>query len=300
MNNLSRLRALVLVVILTLISFLLIRFIFEFSRTDSELILPALLLFPTNFISVFFSSIKIGDLEISSVFAIIFLIIIGYLASKIITSLERQDEDSTLLEIIEAVLRAVEFFIILRVILEFIGADPLLSSFTALIYFLTNWTGFIFTPINITFGMLDISSLIVLVIFIFLDINTEVILRGVKFIKAGSAKSVDFIGNNLPKRKLNESNVDYEEDSNSDMLPKVLKPTTFQPVEENSSEKLSNNPDSNSQSSQVINIQSDQVIVQPPSLNGKQESFENDKDSKKDNSVKPHTVHKDDITAPEG
>lgn len=274
----SKIRAAVLAAIFIIISLLLIRFILEFSQNTQPSIITTILLVPTDFIAIFFRFIKIGNIEVSTIAAILFFLFIGYLSSKIITALERQDEDSTLMEIIESVLRTIEFLILMRLLLKFIGAEGSESSFVSIVYFITDWTSFLIRPLDLVFGLLDISAALMLLIFILLDINTEVILRAVKFIKAGSAKSVDFVSEQVQTMK--------KENPSEPPPPQDAQLTPPQPPSQ---------PGNPVPQTVVINVPPE--IAAPPVI---KVSGEGVKIEPANPSSSPETQHKDDKATPEG
>lgn len=222
-NRLPKLRAVVLIAILVLVSLLLLRFILEFSQYADPSFIKSILLLPTEPLVLFFKSITIGTIEVSTIVAIIFLIVLAYLASKVITAFEHENEDTTGTEIIETILRSVEFLIIFRVILAFIGASGQGSPFAGIIYILTDWSSVLLQPLVFSFGRLDISALLMLLIVIVLDINTEIILRAVRVIKDGGER-----GGELLSRR-NESSENYADSSSEESNSK----TTNDIVDEN-------------------------------------------------------------------
>lgn len=289
----SKIRAAVLAAIFIIISLLLIRFILEFSQYTQPSIISTILLIPTDFIAIFFRFIKIGSIEVSTIAAILLFLFVGYLSSKIITALEREDEDSTILEIIEAVLRTVEFLIIMRLLLKFIGAEASESSFASLLYFLTDWTSFLIRPLDLVFGVLDISSAIMLLIFILLDINTEVILRAVKFIKAGSSKSVDFVSNQVQNIKNNQE--ESSPDQAAQETPSTQPFTQTTPLPEQQIPQPPSQPTESAPQTVVINVPTD--VQTPPVIKVTGEGV---KIEPADSITSPETQHKDDKTMPEG
>lgn len=205
----AKIRATILIIILVLISLLLVRFVMEFSQNENVSLIRTILLLPSEPLAAIFRSVKIGSIEVSTIIAIIFLIIFGYLSSKVTAAFEKKvDEDTAGTELIEVVLRAVEFLIIFRVLLSFIGASGQNSVFTGLVYLLTDWSGILLNPLNLSFGRLDISALIMLLLIIVLDINTEIILRALKVVKNGGEKSAEFVSRSsqrLSGKSVNDS-----------------------------------------------------------------------------------------------
>lgn len=130
-------------------------------------------------------------LELTSLVAVFFYMIIGLLIEKSADSLGETSSRSMLVSIVDSLFKIAEFFLATRIVLKLFGIGGS-SLFAKFIYSLTNW---IISPFgklisDFRFGSIvfELSTVLVLIIIVILDIGIDEFFRAI-FKKSEQSKS---------------------------------------------------------------------------------------------------------------
>ncbi len=184
-----RLRALIMAVLIFVISLLLVKFILTFLNADKSHPFVVLFYLLTQPLSFLFENIKVFGVEIGALVAIVFYLFLGYLASLLVNSLLRETPEEKILGVINVIFKIIEAVIASRIIFIFLAVVPE-SPFTSLVYWSTVWARGVTPTVDSILGSIEISTIVVLIIIIILDVGTEAGFRVFQF-AIGSKKPGD-------------------------------------------------------------------------------------------------------------
>jgi hypothetical protein len=186
----SRLRTIVLAILVIVICLLLARFILVLLNVGPSNLLVIIISIITAPFALPFEGVSINNINIGPLVAIMFIIFLAYLASKIIGIVFRTKKDEQILELVETIFRVIEALLFARLILKIFGIEPS-ALFVSLLYGLTSWSSGMMPSFQIPFwkGEVEISTLITLIIFLIIDFGTESGLRLIRMSKDPSPQT---------------------------------------------------------------------------------------------------------------
>jgi hypothetical protein len=110
---------------------------------------------------------------------LIFYIFIGIFLASIINSFLQDDFGKVILEIIDTLFKLLEFILIARLVLRLFGIAAT-TPFVAFIYTNTNWVGGLLPTYDILGGVLEFSTLFILVVVVIIDVIMEGMVEGMQ------------------------------------------------------------------------------------------------------------------------
>lgn len=179
----TRVRAIILALTGVIVTLLVIRFILIFVGADQthflvKLVLDVSYIFVYPFISFGYGGL-LSSVDANALIAILIYVILGILVSEIITAFLQEDPNQIVIEFIDAVFKVIEFLLISRIILKLFGIQAGVGIFVQQVYALSAWSTGILPSREFLSGELEISSIIVLIIVVLIDIATEGFLSAV-------------------------------------------------------------------------------------------------------------------------
>lgn len=179
----TRVRAIILALTGVIVTLLVIRFILIFVGADQthflvKLVLDVSYIFVYPFISFGYGGL-LSSVDANALIAILIYVVLGILVSEIITAFLQEDPNQIVIEFIDAVFKVIEFLLISRIILMLFGIQAGVGMFVQQVYALTAWSTGILPSRDFLSGQLEISSIIVLIIVVLIDIATEGFLSAV-------------------------------------------------------------------------------------------------------------------------
>jgi hypothetical protein len=122
----------------------------------------------------------IPQLNFDAVIAILLYILIGVGVSEVFTSFLHESGEEIIVHFLDALLKMMEFLIFFRIVIDLFGLFPRATApgFIQFVYASTDWTTGIFSGIKVASGVVNLSSITVLVILAIMDIYLERTLRG--------------------------------------------------------------------------------------------------------------------------
>lgn len=173
----TKVRAIILAITGGIVTLLVLRFILIFAGADQGHFLVRLLLDLSGILVYPFQSFGNTSLpnfvDSNALLAILMYVILGILISELITALLQDNAAAILRELIDAAFKFIEFLLICRIVFRLFGLTPQTGAFVSNVYAVTEWSLGILPSRDFLFGILEVSTVIVLIIVVLIDLATE-------------------------------------------------------------------------------------------------------------------------------
>ncbi len=183
----TRLRSIILGITGVIIVFLVLRIILELlDASQGNFLVSFLFSVSSFFLSPFVGAVPstissvISQLNFDALIAILAYIFIGIGIAEVLTSFLYDTAEDIFVNLLDGLLKIVEFLIFFRIIIDAFGLFPRTTApgVIQFVYSSTDWTQGVFSGIKIPSGVVNISSIFILLILVVLDIYLERMLRG--------------------------------------------------------------------------------------------------------------------------
>ncbi len=162
-----------LLVVTIILRFFLVLFAASSDHFVSKLIIgmtdPLLVPFDGMFAETGFGSLQV---QFEMIVAAIFYIFAGILFSSFVLSFLQEKVGKILIELLDVVFKSLEFILLARLLLKMFGIAPG-SAFVNTIFINTEWVAGLLPSVDLLGGILEFSTLFILVGVVILDLVTE-------------------------------------------------------------------------------------------------------------------------------
>lgn len=174
----KKVRKLIFAITGVVVAIIIIRLALEFLLANKDHFLAEFVFAISNpLVQIFWGTFTDSGLGLLQVpmelaIAIVFYIFAGILMASLITSLIQDKASRILAELLDTLFKFLEFLLIARLVLKLFGVAPE-SAFVETVYGLTNWVGTLLPTIDILGGVLELSTLFILVVVVVFDLISE-------------------------------------------------------------------------------------------------------------------------------
>lgn len=180
----TKVRAIVLAITGGILALLVIRFILIFLAANQTQFLVKLVLDISGIFVSPFQSFQIGGvtsgIDANTLLAMVVYVVLGILISEVITGFMQESVWGIFLEISDTVFKVIEFLLICRIVLKLFAIKPGTGIFVDTIYNTTIWSTGILPYREVLGGILEVSTIIVLVIVVFADLAAEALFTALR------------------------------------------------------------------------------------------------------------------------
>lgn len=136
---------------------------------------------------------EITGFDLSALVAIVVYAIMGILIVEVFTAFMYDKVEDIVINVVDGIFKWIEFLLVCRIVFALAAINPQINWFVQLIYNATNWSTGLVNSVRFVGGFLEISTMIVLVIVVAIDLATEGILKSLftRSKKEGSAPKED-------------------------------------------------------------------------------------------------------------
>lgn len=173
----NRIRNIILAIAGAIIAVLLLRFFLHlFAANSGNALVDAIDQITNPLVAPFVGINPINtsfNIDFPVIAAIVVYMTAAILISEFITGFIQDSFREIVLNVVDAIFKLIEFFLVTRLVLRIFGFSASAGPFVNTIYSNTNWTQGILPTVDILNGSLEFSTIAVIVIVVIVDLATE-------------------------------------------------------------------------------------------------------------------------------
>lgn len=120
---------------------------------------------------------EITGFDLSALVAIVVYAIMAILIVEVFTAFMYDKIEDIIINVVDGLFKWIEFLLVCRIVFALAAINPQINWFVQLIYTATNWSTGLVNNVRFVGGFLEISTMIVLVVVVAIDLATEGILK---------------------------------------------------------------------------------------------------------------------------
>lgn len=162
-----------------ILGLILLRFLVTLGGLSAESLFTQLIIGLTNPLVIPFDNIyrlaQVGSFvfDLAALISFFVILVIGILFHDIVLAIFQEDHNQVTSSVVNILFKYIEFIFIARIILKLLGVVGGAGTFSSAVYGLTNWSAYVFPPVTLFNGVVEVSAVIFLLIFIAIDVFTE-------------------------------------------------------------------------------------------------------------------------------